>query len=38
MQKGSGRRSRAIALTDSGERVFVSGGDLKDFECLGTCD
>lgn len=34
----TGSQVRALVLTGAGERVFVSGGDLKDFERLSTYD
>jgi len=35
---GSGSQIAALVLTGAGDRVFVSGGDLKDFERLTTYD
>jgi enoyl-CoA hydratase len=34
----TGSDAGAVVLTGAGERVFVSGGDLKDFERLDTYD
>ncbi len=34
----NGSQAGALVVTGAGERVFVSGGDLKDFESLTTYD